>query len=447
MNIAIGKYTLESLTSGMYNTPMVLYREYIQNAIDAIDDAIDRGILELEKARVVIDIDSDNRRITIEDNGSGVRLEDAETQLFGIGNSNKAAFKRRGFRGIGRWVGIGYADKLSFYTSYAGEPFATIVSIDCTTLRQILIPGQYEDYGLVDALEHVIRRTQFAEKPEKHYFRVVLDGISDNEEILDYNQVKDYICQTAPLPYDSRTFSWGAQIETACAETGHPLSHYAIFLKHTDSEEEQLYKLYCDRFLVNMSKHQVDQLQDIGIHRIQDESGVPTALVWYGKSRFLGTILDDKIKGIRFREGNILIGGRSSLNHIFREERFNGWFQGEVFVFDSGVIPNARRDDFEQSNEYQLLLSKLYSIGNDLSKEIRQISSSRNRITESAYDKIRIISKQAPEAITKYPQINLCSKLSNSEKRLLEKVFEALESNTGQSATLKKAILAKINEN
>ena len=37
--IIIGKHTLESLTSGMYADPYVVFREYIQNSTDAIDSA------------------------------------------------------------------------------------------------------------------------------------------------------------------------------------------------------------------------------------------------------------------------------------------------------------------------------------------------------------------------------------------------------------------------
>ena len=33
--LVIGKYTLESLTNGMYASPLDLYREYIQNAVIA----------------------------------------------------------------------------------------------------------------------------------------------------------------------------------------------------------------------------------------------------------------------------------------------------------------------------------------------------------------------------------------------------------------------------
>ena len=42
--LIIGKYTLESLTNGMYASPLDLYREYIQNAVDSFDEAIDTRI-------------------------------------------------------------------------------------------------------------------------------------------------------------------------------------------------------------------------------------------------------------------------------------------------------------------------------------------------------------------------------------------------------------------
>ena len=44
-DIEIGKFTLESLTTGMYNNPEIVYREYIQNAVDKFDSAIKQGLI------------------------------------------------------------------------------------------------------------------------------------------------------------------------------------------------------------------------------------------------------------------------------------------------------------------------------------------------------------------------------------------------------------------
>ena len=57
MEISIGKFTLESLTTGMYNEPESCFREYIQNAVDAIDMAVEEKLLTIEESRIEIIID------------------------------------------------------------------------------------------------------------------------------------------------------------------------------------------------------------------------------------------------------------------------------------------------------------------------------------------------------------------------------------------------------
>lgn len=41
---ALGKHIFNIITSGMYNDPMMIYREYIQNAVDSIDLAEEMGL-------------------------------------------------------------------------------------------------------------------------------------------------------------------------------------------------------------------------------------------------------------------------------------------------------------------------------------------------------------------------------------------------------------------
>ena len=67
----IGANILDSLTTGMYSDSKVIFREYIQNSCDAIDAAIQKGILSArdlkDKVLIEIDIDRENRGITITD--------------------------------------------------------------------------------------------------------------------------------------------------------------------------------------------------------------------------------------------------------------------------------------------------------------------------------------------------------------------------------------------
>ena len=61
----IGKNILENLTTGMYSDSKVAYREYVQNACDQIDKAIDSGIVTPELAEVAIFIDPKKRYVSL----------------------------------------------------------------------------------------------------------------------------------------------------------------------------------------------------------------------------------------------------------------------------------------------------------------------------------------------------------------------------------------------
>ena len=46
--VEVGKFTLESLTTGMYSDPRIVYREYIQNSVDSIENAVAEGLMSNE---------------------------------------------------------------------------------------------------------------------------------------------------------------------------------------------------------------------------------------------------------------------------------------------------------------------------------------------------------------------------------------------------------------
>ena len=66
----IGKDVIESLTTSMYDDPCFVYREYIQNSADAIDKARQTGLVE--EGNIYITINSEKRKIEIEDDAIGI---------------------------------------------------------------------------------------------------------------------------------------------------------------------------------------------------------------------------------------------------------------------------------------------------------------------------------------------------------------------------------------
>lgn len=72
----IGKGLINMLMFQMYGDEKLIYREYVQNARDAINDAVNHGILgAITDGRISITIDSAKRFIEIRDNGIGIPVE------------------------------------------------------------------------------------------------------------------------------------------------------------------------------------------------------------------------------------------------------------------------------------------------------------------------------------------------------------------------------------
>ena len=115
--IIIGKHTLESLTSGMYSDPYVVFREYIQNSVDSIDAAIKSGILMSGEDQIIVQLRPTEQEIIIKDNGTGIACNEAEKVLISIGNSQKTSESSRGFRAIGRSSPLSNSNKLVIKTS------------------------------------------------------------------------------------------------------------------------------------------------------------------------------------------------------------------------------------------------------------------------------------------------------------------------------------------
>ena len=63
-NIQVGKYTLESLTTGMYSDPKIIFREYIQNSVDALENARELNMIEAQSMRIDIIVDAEQAYIS-----------------------------------------------------------------------------------------------------------------------------------------------------------------------------------------------------------------------------------------------------------------------------------------------------------------------------------------------------------------------------------------------
>jgi molecular chaperone HtpG len=235
--IKIGKTVIETLTQGMYEDARFVYREYIQNAADAIDKAVEDSILESRTdGEIFIRIEKENARIVIEDNGTGIKHAKVLDMLGNIALSEKDRAKDKGFRGIGRLGGLGYCDTLIFETSYAGEPVKTIMKWDAFDLRQKLFDKNITgDAG--EIVKSVVTISEETEIEDKHYFKVMLESV-DNDTLLDVPNIREYLSMVAPVPF-STSFYYKTEIYKYADEKGYSIDEYKIFIN-----ENILYKPY-----------------------------------------------------------------------------------------------------------------------------------------------------------------------------------------------------------
>lgn len=362
-SIIVGKNILESLTVGMYSDSYIIFREYIQNATDAIDQAVENELIEKDDGKIKITIDRERREIRFKDNGIGISEQDVHHTLGDIGKSEKNYADNRGFRGIGRLGGLGYCTELRFVTSYAGENTKTEVSWDARKLKKLLQPNNKEFENVIDLVQAVTIQSSNPEAIEKHYFEVILSGISfGHENLLDVESVEEYLAQVAPVPFDYSLSGLLQKVNMKLDEMGVPAEEYAIFLSDTNISE-RIYKPYKHRFLCGKAKNAKDSIHDIEFFYDYTDNGRLLFVGWYAKTNLSGMVKENNINGLRIRKRNILIGNNRTADIFFGQNRtyqiFNRWFVGEIYIFDNEIIPNARRDNFEKNEAYFLFKEKL----------------------------------------------------------------------------------------
>lgn len=395
--VQVGKYTLESLTTGMYSDPKIVYREYIQNSVDSLENAVSVGLIEPQSMRIDIIVNAEESFISIKDNGTGIPAADAAKTLMNVGNSKKRNSNNRGFRGIGRLGGMSYCDTLIFTTSAEHEKVKTVVTFDCKRLRHLLVPGEYEDMSLSAVLEEITTIDTLPEKEEKHYLCVEMKDVNGFSDLLDIDAAKSYISQVAPLPYHSRHFIYTSQLKEYLTRNGYSVEEFPIFVGEDEADLEPVYKPNKSRFRSDRAKKTADEITSMSYFDITID-GELYALGWYGNCGWYGFLSDKELSGFRVRKGNILIGDSKTMNVIFKEARFNGWTQGEIFIVTDKLIPNARRDDFEQNDAYYKLIQALSDgVGLEIARTIREASLTRNNPNSKA---LREVEKKLAEAST-----------------------------------------------
>ena len=369
--IVIGKDVLELVSSAMYIDPMTVYREYIQNAADAVDAARAAGALTAgEPGRVDISVDAGTRTVKIRDNGCGVSFQDFGQKLTALGGSAKRGTATRGFRGVGRLAGLGYAQELTFRSRVPAESDVSQLRWDCRHLRATLREAS-DDTGLADLVRRLttLERVEIDDAPDR-FFEVEMRGIIRlrNDRLMSPSAISGYLSQIAPVPF-SPEFSFGEQL-TKVLSRHVDLGDFDIWINDAD---EPVYRPHRDSFSFD-GKESVN-FDSLDLIEIPSIDGKVAAIAWVLQHEYEGAVpTETLVKGLRMRAGNIQVGDRVLLEELFPEPRFNGWSVGEVHVIDRRIVPNGRRDHFEQNAHFHNLLNHLTPTARDIARRCRTSS-------------------------------------------------------------------------
>lgn len=374
-NIVVGKDVIELLGSAMYRDPLSIYREYIQNAVDSIDDAVKDGLLkDASQSKIDISIDNIERIIRIRDNGTGVSKQTFKRKMLSIGASGKRASSARGFRGIGRLSGLGYCQELIFRTRAKGQDVSQL-KWNIRAIKKALSDTKNN----ADLAKLIAETTEFQSFPSdeypEHFFEVemVKPLRLGGDILLNLDRVKHYLSQVAPVPF-SDDFTLAKQIRSHLQENG-GLHEYNIFI---NDSEDALCKAYRDTISFSETK-KGSFTGNLDLIAINDANGDLSATGWIAHSDYQGAIPPRSlVGGLRARVGNLQIGERDLFVDAFPEPRFNSWSVGEIYIISKKIIPNGRRDGFEQNKQLSDLQIRLLPYCHDIAKQCRRQSALRN---------------------------------------------------------------------
>lgn len=371
-SVLLGKDVIEIVTSAMYASPITIYREYVQNAADAIDAARATSSLSTNGS-VTVQIDHSTRTVTVRDDGIGIASKDALALLLAVGGSTKRGTMARGFRGVGRLSGLAYCQHLTFRTKAAGEEQITSVMWDSVGLKALLRDASYKG-DLSRAIADVVsvsheKTTDIA----AHFFEVQLSDVARlrNDLLLNEGLITQYLEQVSPLAFSSE-FSFAAGIDQHVSKyrTQHPIN-LAVAGK-------SLRRPYRDELEFPNTKHKL-RIKDVEFVEFADVDGEIGAAGWVAHHEYLRSIPPVLgVRGLRARYGNVQVGGASVFDDAFKEARFNAWSIGELHILDRRIIPNARRDTFETNHHYYNLLVQVGPLATRIMQTCRLASVARN---------------------------------------------------------------------
>ena len=378
-NSRIGKSQMRQYMGDIYEDVMVVYREYIQNACDSIEDAVDAGIIpDRKKTNIIVQIDTFNRQISIEDKGIGIASDMIGPCLVDVASSQK--INRAGQYGIGRLNGANYCDEIRYETSAAGESVKSTLIWDVKTAREICADPN-KDPTTEEIIDRVTKKLpDEVEKPEEHYCRVTLVNVN-NDDLMDQDKVISYIQQIVPVDYtvDFKDNVLKPSMDLSCNQG------YSERFKNL-----WIYKISVNDIPVEKPYSSVEDVFEFGSIKCftlkdpitQDEF----AWGWCAMNKAVKQMNDIPMSFIRARHCNYQIGPSTLLAGSYQSTVAPSYFIGELHLTHPDLKPTSSRDGIKQNTsktKFEICLKKFFK---ELSVLYNKTSKFRSEVIDKLVD-------------------------------------------------------------
>ena len=249
---------------------------------------------------------------------------------------------------------------------------------------------------MVDLIRGIVSVSRFAPSDHPaHFFEVELRGVVRlrNDKLMNPSAIAEYLGQISPVPF-SPEFRFGTEI----AEALRGVVDLGELDIRVSGITDPIFRPHRDSFATN-EKRSIP-FQNLQIVEVPGIDGGIAGIAWVLHHDYDGAISTSAlIKGLRMRSGNVQIGDHALLEELFPEARFNVWSVGEVHIVDRRIVPNGRRDHFEQNAHFHNLANHLTPLARDIARQCRTSSVRRKWLREfelhrqSADEKLGVIAQ------------------------------------------------------
>lgn len=363
--MSVGASIISIITESLYDKPIVVFREYVQNSVDAFaktnesdqKDAID---ITVQIREVTTDndevADTAPTDIFFLDNGSGIAENEFEKKMIRIAMSDKQKISNIGYKGIGRLSGISYCQRVTFVNilSYKDEEYQ-VYSVDCKAFRKKKITQEFLTSSVTDIMKQIgdvyadlKEVNDFTDtavrnllKDRADYFEtrntgflVVMEDVSQvlEETVTASTFIKD-LSWLLPVPFKEELIihdKYGMLIQGLGEEKVKdtvPAKNFPIWL-HLDGDKQQL-----ERPIT------VDSLRDyVFVRKFNDAQGRVYAIALYSVSnRKIAIDRKNSFSGFRIYIDNMLLCDENELLTMLKNLNLTVNTQNELLQSVQGV--------------------------------------------------------------------------------------------------------------